>query len=131
MNPDPPTPLANTEVTKLLNLRILAESTPDGFSTQPRIISNPLPGTGNILPRERSDLTPTTSQPFKNPKINYTTESVDSISKYDPTTLDQAMTRPDWPHWKAAIETKYASLRKHGVFTEITSDLEKQPIGHK
>ena len=83
----------------------MAESTSDGFSTQPRIIRNPLPGTGNILPKKRSDPILATSQPFKNPKINYTTESVDSISKSDPTTLDQAMTRPDWPHWKAAIET--------------------------
>jgi hypothetical protein len=35
MNPNPPTSLPNTEVIKLLNLRNLAENTPDGFSIQP------------------------------------------------------------------------------------------------
>jgi hypothetical protein len=43
LNPDPPTSLPNTEVIKLLNLRNLAENTPNGFSTQPRIIRHPLP----------------------------------------------------------------------------------------
>jgi hypothetical protein len=41
------------------------------------------------------------------------------------------MHRVDWPHWKTAIETKYASLRKYRVFAEIATDLDKQPIGHK
>lgn len=131
MNPDPPTSLANTEVTKILNLRILAENTPDGFSTQPRIIRNPLSGTGNVLFRKRPDSTPSTSQSTKHPRVHYTTESVDSITEYDPTTLDQAVRRPDWPHWKTAIKTEYSSLRKHDVFVEIATDLDKQPIDHK
>jgi hypothetical protein len=41
------------------------------------------------------------------------------------------MRRPDWPQWKTTIETEYASLKKHGVFVEIATDLEKPPIGHK
>jgi hypothetical protein len=131
LNPDPPTPLTNTEVVKLLNLKSLAETTPDGFSTQPRIIRHPLRGTGSILPQKRPDLTPSTSKPIKQPRIHYTTESIDSPTPPDPTTLDQAMASPDWSHWKAAIETEYASLRKHGVFAEIATDLDKQPIGHK
>jgi hypothetical protein len=131
MNPNPPTSLPNTEVTKLLNLRHLAENTPDGFSTQPRIIRHPIPGTGNTLPSKRSGPTPPTVQPPKSPRIHYTIESVDSIPKTDPLTLDQAMQRAHWPHWKVAIETEYSSLRKHGVFAEITTDLDKQPIGHK
>ena len=56
MNPDHPTPLRNTEVIKLLNLRNLALNTPDGFSTYPRIIRNPLPGTGDILPMKRPQI---------------------------------------------------------------------------
>ncbi len=131
MNPDPPTSLANTEVTKLLNLINLAENTPDGFSTQPRIIRNPLPRTRITLPNKRPQPKPSTPRPPKQPKILYTTESVDSITESDPTTLDQAMNRPDWPHWKTAIETEYASLQKHGVFAEIAIDLDKRPIGHK
>ena len=131
MNPDPPTSLANTEVTKLLNLINLAENTPDGFSTQPRITRNPLPGTRITLPNKKPQPIPSTPRPPKQPKILYTTESVDSITESDPTTLDQAMNRPDWPHWKTAIETEYASLRKHGVFAEIAIDLDKHPIGHK
>lgn len=131
MNPDPPTSLANTEVTKLLNLKALAENTPDGFSTEPRIIRNPIPGTGNVLPRKRFDRNPSTSKPAKQPRTHYTTESLDSIPDSDPTTLNQAMNSPEWPHWKTAIETEYSSLRKHRVFGEISIDLDKQPIGHK
>ena len=131
LNPNPPTPLTNTEVVKLFNLKSLAETTLDGFSTQPRIIRHPLPGTCTILPQKRPDLTPSTSKPLKQPRIHYTTESIDSPTKLDPTTLDQAMASPNWSHWKAAIETKYDSLCKHGVFVEITTALDKQPIGHK
>ena len=105
LNPDPPTPLSNTEVTKLLTLKSLAETTPDGFSTQPRIIRNPLPGTSQILPCKRPELPPSTSQPVKQARIHYTTESVDSKTLPDPTTLDQAMASPDWIHWKTVIET--------------------------
>jgi hypothetical protein len=131
MNPDPPTYLPNTEVLKLLNLRNLAENTPDGFLTQPRIIRNPIPGTGNVLPRKRPDQNPSTSQPHKNSRVHFSTESLDSIPEPDPLNLDQAMKRQDWPHWKVAIETEYSSLRKHGVFAEISIDLDKPPIGHK
>ena len=131
MNPDPPTSLPNKEVIKLLHLRQLAESTPNGFSTQPRIIRNPIPGIGHILPRKRPELPLYKTQPPKHPKIHYTTEFVDSIPDSDPKTLDQAMTRADWPNWKATIETEYESLRKHGVFAELAIDLPNQPIGHK
>ena len=65
MNPDPPTSLPNTEVLKLLNLRNLAENTPDGFSTQPRIIRNPIPGTGNIYPEKDQTRTPPHPNPIK------------------------------------------------------------------
>ena len=71
MNPNPSISLANTEVTKLLNLRNLAENTPDRFSTQPRIIRNPIPGTNNTLSRKRPDPTPSTSQPSKQHKRIY------------------------------------------------------------
>ena len=128
-NLDPPTSLANTEVIKLLNLRTLVENTPDGFSTQTRIIRNPIPGTGNVLPRRLSDRTLLNPKPAKQPKIHYTTESLDLIP--DPTTLDQAMKRTDWPHWKTTMETEYSFLRKHHVFGDISIDLDKPPIGHK
>ena len=65
MNPNPPTSLANTKVTKLLNMPTLAENTPDGFSTEPRIIRNPIPGTGNVLPRRRSGPTLLNPKPTK------------------------------------------------------------------
>ena len=131
MNPDPPTSLPNKKVLKLLQLKQLAESTPDGFSTQPRIIRNALPGIGHILPRKRPEPPLFKIQPSKYPKIHYTTESVDSIPEPDPKSLDHAMTRVDWPNWKATIETEYESLRKHGVFAELATDLSSQPIGHK
>ena len=131
MNPDHPTSLGNSKVIKLLNLRNLALNTPDGFSTHPRIIRNPLPGTSDTLPKKRPEPNPTTTNPAKQPRIHYTTKSIDLIPETDPTTLDQAMKRPDWPQWKAAIETEYASLRKHGVFAEIVTDLDQHPIGYK
>ena len=108
LNLDSPTSLSNTEVIKLLNLQALAENTLDGFSTQPRIIRNPIPGTGNILHRKKSDPIPINPKPAKQPKIHYTTEFLDSIP--DPTTLDEAMKRSDWPNWKTAIEAEHSSL---------------------
>ena len=45
-NPDPPTSLANTETVKLINLKALAEHTPDGFYIEDRIIHNRILGTG-------------------------------------------------------------------------------------
>jgi hypothetical protein len=50
MNPDPPTGLSETKVTKLLHLKSLAEKVPDGSASGDRIIRNPLSGTGNSLP---------------------------------------------------------------------------------
>jgi hypothetical protein len=114
-----------------MNLKALAENTPDGFSTEDRIIRNAIPGTGLTLPAKRiAPKTQNKRQP-KQPKVHFTTESIDSTSEADPTTLDQAKKRPDWPKWQEAIETEYSSLRKHNVFAEISTDLEKPPIGHK
>ena len=129
LNPDPPTSLSNTEVLKLLNLRALVENTLDGFSTQPRIIRNPLPGTCHTLYRRESEPARVNPKPTKIPKILYTIESLDSNP--DPTTLDEATKRSDWPSWKTAIETEYSSLRKHQGFGETAIDLDKPPIGHK
>ena len=56
MNPDFPTSLPETEVTKMLHLKSLAEQIPDGFASGPRIIRNPIPGTCNSLPQKRSAL---------------------------------------------------------------------------
>ena len=69
MNPDPPTLLPNTKVTKLLNMKSLAENTPDGFSTEPRIIRNHISGTGLNLPRKRSNPTPSSTKPINQPKF--------------------------------------------------------------
>jgi hypothetical protein len=46
----------------LLHLKSLAKKQPDGFSSEPRIIRNPLPGVGNTIPRKPT--TPT--QPLRN-----------------------------------------------------------------
>ena len=159
MNPDPPTSLHHTEVTKLLHLKSLAENIPDGFSSKPRIIRNPLPGTRNTLPRQQSE-----PKPSKRPRVHLTTDirrqdeveddhlgrpedmktrrpsehisgtiqawgtqlpnlstlnlsnpsPSDTTTPYpdlsqslhsNPSTLNQAMSRPNWPEWKAAINT--------------------------
>ena len=54
MNPDPPTGLSETKVTKLLHLKSLAEIILDDFTTCDRIIRNPLPGTRNSLPQKNA-----------------------------------------------------------------------------
>lgn len=41
------------------------------------------------------------------------------------------MKRLDWPQWKLALKAKYSSLRKYNLFAELSTDLEKPPIGHK
>lgn len=61
MNPDPPTGLSETEVSKLLHLKSMAEMVPDGFATGDRIIRYPIPGTGNTLPQKRTAPNPTTN----------------------------------------------------------------------
>ena len=149
LNPDPPTGLSETEVTKLLNLKSLAEKVPDGFATGDRIIRHPIPGTGNSLPQKRAapaqpakqakKATPakTPTKPTAKPKtpktkttkmkIHYTAESLDS----DPGTLEEAQSRADWPMWQHALEVEYNSLRKHKVFGPTVNDLDKHPIGHR
>ena len=79
----------------------------------------------NIRPKPSTKRTP------KQPKVHFTTKSLDSIPKSDPTTLDQTMKRQDWPQWKLALEAEYSSLQKHNVFADISNDLEKPPIGQK
>ena len=67
--------MSNTEVAKLLNLKALAENTPYGFSTEPRIIRHPLPGTGNTLPKRQPDNPIPQLKPPKRPKAHFTTEA--------------------------------------------------------
>jgi hypothetical protein len=152
MNHDLPTSLANTEVVKLMNLKALAENTLDGFSSEPRIIRHPLPGTGNTLPKRKPTYPISQPDPTKRPKVHFTVEDTSAdvediedrdvhfgqISEptiqhqdSDPTTLKQAMGRPNWPEWQATINTEYASLRKHQVFGELSLELDKPPVGYK
>jgi hypothetical protein len=49
MNPNPQISLPNIELTKLLHMKSLAENILDGFSSEPRVIRNPHPGTGNTV----------------------------------------------------------------------------------
>jgi hypothetical protein len=83
MNHDPPTSLTNTEVLKLLNLKSLAENTPDGFSSETRIIRHPLPGTGNTLPKRPSDNLSNPPHPIKRPRSHFTAEDVEDSEERD------------------------------------------------
>ena len=131
MNPDFPTGLVDTEVNKIVHLKSLAEQIPDGFASGPRIIRNPIPGTGNhLLQKKPAKAKPAAPKPPKKqakPKVLYTFGTLES----DPTSLGEAEARPDWPKWEAAIEAEYASLKKHQVFRSVVTDLDKTPIGHK
>ena len=49
----------------------------------------------------------------------------------EPTTIDEAMCRSDWPKWKAAIEEEYLSLQKRQVFGPIVNNLTNKPLGYK
>ena len=124
LNPDPQTLLADTEVTKLLNLKDLAEQIPDGFYSGPRVLRNPLPGTCNIIPNKR--LAPLNS---KSTKVQRTTFSIEVAP--DPLTLAEAKASPEWPDWSKALETKYAYLKNHQVFGEVSTELTKPLMGHK
>ena len=145
--------MANTKVVNLLNLKALAENTPDGFSTEPRVIRHPLPGTGNTLPKRQPDNPIPQPKPPKRPKAHFTIDDsfaaaediqardahfgqssepvIPQNLESDPTTLKQAMSRSDWPQWQMTIDTEYASLRKHKVFGELSLDLDKPLVGHK
>ena len=127
MNSDHHTSLPYTDVTKLLHLKSMAESIPDGFATCPRIIRNSLPGTGNTLPQKKPTSIPKTNKKDPKPKVMYTTNS----TKFDPTSFNEAQSRSDWPKWQAVLEAEYASLHKHKVFGSTATDLAKPPIGHK
>ena len=130
MNPDPRTALAETETVKLLQLKDLADQIPDGFYSGPRVLRNPIPGSGNHLPETVTKQTKrqaaSTSKPAKVPRTAFNTELAP-----DPLNLTEAKASPEWPNWKKALETEYASLRKHQVFGELTTNLEKPPVGHK
>ena len=128
-NPDPRTALPETEVTKLLNLKDLADQVPDGFYSGPRVLRKPLPGTGNILPNKRSAAS--TSNPAKSRRAKTMPKVFNTEPASDPLTLDEAKASQEWPMWKQALEDEYSSLRKHEVFGEVTSNLTKPPIGHK
>ena len=58
LNHDPRTALADSEVSKILHLKSLAEKLPNGFSNTTRITRNPLPGVGSssitVLPQKHS-----------------------------------------------------------------------------
>ena len=49
----------------------------------------------------------------------------------EPTTVDEAMRRSDWPNWKVAIKEEYKSLRKRQVFGPIVNNLTSRPLGYK
>ena len=94
MNHDPPTSLANTESSKLLKLKALADNTPDDLSTEDRIIRNPVPGTCMILPAKRVPPKSPFKQQPKQPRLNFTIETVNPNPDTNPTTMEQAMKRP-------------------------------------
>ena len=123
-NPDPRTSLVDTEFTKLLNLKDLAEQIPDGFYSVPRVLRNPLPGTDNVLSNKR--LAPINS---KLAKVQHTTFSTEVA--LDPLSLAEAKASSEWPDWSKALETEYALLRKHQVFGEVSTELTKPLVGHK
>ena len=83
MNPDPPTALSNTEVIKLLNLKSLAENTPDGFSSEPRIIRHPLPGTGTNLPKRYHENPTLIHRQPKRAKSRFTAEHLQDLKIED------------------------------------------------
>jgi hypothetical protein len=49
----------------------------------------------------------------------------------DPLSLAEAKASPEWPEWSKALQTKYASIKKHKVFGEVSTELTKPPVGHK
>ena len=100
------------------------EQISDGFYSGPRVLWNPLPGTCNLLPTKR--LAPLTSKSTKVQRRTFNTEVAP-----DPISLAEAKASPEWPDWSKALETEYASLRKHQVFGEVSIEFTNPPVGHK
>ena len=143
LNPDPRTALTDTEVRKLLDLQSLAEKVPDGFQSGPRILRSPVPGAGNPVPSK-----PTAKKQKTRAVLHVDHQNPEELSEIpwddhesfvtrltnleaEPTSLDQAKKRPDWPKWELAIQAEYNSLRKRAVFGPLVTNLKTQPIGHK
>jgi len=142
LNPDPRTPLADSEVTKILHLKTLAERLLDEFTNSIRITRNLLLGTGSspltILPKKRRSEALAPSEPQTNlvhlKPSDFVQQSFSCDETHldlDPLTLDEAKSRPNWPQWLIALQTKYASLRKHHVFGPLVTNLSRKPIGFK
>lgn len=155
LNPDPRTALAETEVQKILHLQALADKIPDGFDFGPRILRNPIPGTGNqkppVLPKMRAakprtraaksqrlgpETMHTHHQSDQDPGLQIAETAEAFITRLisldsEPTSLEEAKTSPEWPQWHRAIEAEYNSLRKRQVFGPLATNLTTKPIGHK
>ena len=54
--------------------------------------------------------------------------NVDNEGPDEPATLEEAMSRHDWPEWKKAIESKYNSLIENGTWEVISSPTEANVI---
>lgn len=94
-NPDPRTSRAYSKVIKLFNLKDLADELPDGFYSGPRILRNPLQGTGNTLLVKRS--VASSSRP---PKLQWAATTIPKVFATevapDPLTLLEANASSDW-----------------------------------
>ena len=131
MNSDPRTSLGETKVQKILHLQALAEKLLDGFADGPRVTKlSPLGIRLDVLaktPRKRKAEAAIllTDQEFcLEPK-----EELAEANK--PLDLDEARQNKEWLQWEATIQAKYASLRKHHVFSELIHTLTSKPVGYK
>jgi hypothetical protein len=72
--------------------------------------------------------------------LSYTSKEANSVQSFvssliplesDPLTLEGAKASSDWPQWQAALNTEYASLRKHNVFGPLVTNLASKPVGFR
>jgi hypothetical protein len=135
LNPDPQTPLADSEVSKLMHLKSHVEKLLDGFSNTTRITHNPLPGVGSspiiVISYDRSldSVLPPPKMLQIDPLSLHSNLSI--LCNSDSMTLDEAKFCLNWPQWLAHLSAEFSSLRKHNVFGPLATNLATKPIGFK
>ena len=57
--------------------------------------------------------------------------AVSEIKAMDPQSLEEAMRRPDWPKWQAAIQEELGALKKAGTWGIVKRPKERNIVKNK
>ena len=57
--------------------------------------------------------------------------AISEIEAMDPQSLEEAMRRPDWPKWQAAIQEELGALKKAGMWGIVKRPKERNIVRNK